>query len=353
MEQILPIARVQRTIDFSKVNKFSLTSQVSRFFLSCFLKIKKFATIASLIVLFNFIAIEVKAQYEPMFTQYAFNEMFINPAYSGSHDALSMSTLYRNQWVNIQGAPTTKTFTAHAPFANYKVGLGLTVYKDEIGVTNQSGFYANYAYRIRLADNSTLALGVLAGASGVQERLMEVKTTQGSDKQFATNTSLLLAPNFGTGLYYSTKKFYFSASVPRLMINKLVLNQDGIAERITSNFAFADLHYFIATGYVHTINPLLLVKPTLMVKTVLNAPVEYDVNLAFFFNNTIWLGAGFRSGDAVNAMAAVHLNPQFRVGYSYDYNFTTLRKYNAGSHEVVLSYTLNYYKKRVTSPRYF
>jgi type IX secretion system PorP/SprF family membrane protein len=292
------------------------------------------------------------AQYEPMFTQYSFNEMFINPAYSGSHDALSVSALYRNQWVNIEGAPVTKTFTAHAPFANNKVGLGLTVYNDAIGVTNQSGAYFNYAYRIKM-EESVLALGILGGVDGIQERLLDVRTTEGSDRQFAANTSMLLAPNFGTGLYFSNKDFYLSLSVPRLLQNKLVMNQNLQAERVTSNFNMEDLHYFMATGYVFTVNPLFKIKPSVMVKTVVNAPIEYDANLAFFMNNVLWLGAGYRSGDALNALIAVHPLPQLRIGYSYDYNLSTLRKYNAGSHEISVNYMFNYYKKRITSPRYF
>ncbi len=292
------------------------------------------------------------AQYEPMFTQYSFNEMFINPAYSGSHEALSLSALYRKQWQNIEGAPVTKTFTAHAPVMKNKVGLGLTVYSDAIGVTNQNGVFVNYAYRIRL-NKGTLALGVLGGVDGIQESLLNVNTTDGSDRHFSANTGTNLAPNFGTGLYYATGGYYLSFSVPRLLINKLVLNQNLEVERVTSSFRMEDLHYFLASGYVFNVNPMFKIKPSFMVKTVVNAPIEYDLNMAFFMNNVLWLGAGYRSGDAVNALIAVHPMPQIRIGYSYDYSISTLRKYNAGSHEFSINYMFNYYKKRITSPRYF
>ena len=90
------------------------------------------------------------AQSEPMFTQYTFNEIFINPAYAGSHEALSLSTLYRRQWMKLEGSPTTKTFTAHSNLLKSKVALGLTAYQDNIGVSTQTGLFANYAYRIKL-----------------------------------------------------------------------------------------------------------------------------------------------------------------------------------------------------------
>ena len=60
-------------------------------------------------------SVVLKAQQEPMFTQYVFNESFINPAYAGSHEGLSMNMLYRDQWVGLKGSPKTQTFTMHMP----------------------------------------------------------------------------------------------------------------------------------------------------------------------------------------------------------------------------------------------
>src|SRR5436190_22353458 len=79
------------------------------------------------------------AQYEPQFTQYMNNEQFINPAYAGSRGFAAASLLYRDQWVGIEGAPRTATFGFHSPFMYNKIGLGLCIMNDRIGVTNQTG----------------------------------------------------------------------------------------------------------------------------------------------------------------------------------------------------------------------
>jgi hypothetical protein len=50
------------------------------------------------------------AQQHPMYSQYMFNMMNINPAYAGSRGVVSATALYRNQWVNIEGAPQTLLF---------------------------------------------------------------------------------------------------------------------------------------------------------------------------------------------------------------------------------------------------
>ncbi len=294
----------------------------------------------------------VFAQSEPMFSQYTFNEIFINPAYAGSHEALSFSSVYRKQWVNIDGAPTTKTFTAHSHLFNSKVGLGLTAYQDEIGVASQTGFFANYAYRIKLS-KGTLSLGLLGGYSGYQERLSEVKTTDNGDRKFSANTPMVFAPNFGFGTYYYAKKFYFGVSIPRMMTNKLVISQFGEVERVDGSLNVEDLHYFIATGLIVDINPLLKLRPSMMIKAVANAPVEYDANLSAFLYTALWIGGGYRSGDSWNLLTAIQVNNQLRIGYSYDYTITKLKDFAGGSHEFSMNYVLKFNSKKITSPRYF
>ncbi len=291
------------------------------------------------------------AQNEPMFTQYSFNELFINPAYAGSHEAMSVSSVFREQWVNIDGAPSTKTLTAHTPFYRSKVGLGLTICQDEIGVASQTGVFGNYSYKIKL-EQGTLALGVLAGLSGYQERLLDIKTNT-PDVNFSSNTPMFFVPNFGVGTYYYTKRFYFGLSVPRLMENTLIMNQSNSIERVEARFAATRLHYFLATGIILNVGTLVKIRPSLMIKAVINAPVEYDFNLATLLVQTLWVGAGYRSGDALNFMTALQINNQLRIGYSFDYTFTTLSSYAGGTHEFSANYLFRFNGRKVTSPRYF
>lgn len=295
---------------------------------------------------------QASAQSEPMFSQYTFNEIFINPAYAGSHEALSFSSVYRKQWVNIDGAPTTKTFTAHSHLFKSKVGLGLTAYQDQIGVASQTGFFANYAFRIKMR-KGTLSLGMLGGFSGYQERLSEVKTTENGDSKFAANTPMVFAPNFGFGTYYYTKRFYFGISVPRMITNKLIINQYSQVERVDGSLNTEALHYFVATGFIFDVNPIVKIRPSMMIKAVMNAPIEYDANISTLLYNSLWLGGGYRSGDSWNILTALQVNNQLRIGYSYDYTITKLKDFSGGSHEFSMNYVLKYNSKKITSPRYF
>lgn len=295
---------------------------------------------------------QANAQSEPMFTQYSFNEIFINPAYAGSHDALSFSSVYRRQWIRINGSPTTKTFTAHSQLLKSRVGLGLTAYQDNIGVTTQTGVFGNYAYRLKL-NKGTLAMGLLGGYIAYQENLSDVETNDIDDNEFLNNTPSAFAPNFGFGTYYYTKVFYLGLSAPRLIFNKLYINQNNEVERVTSSFVKEEVHLFLASGFIFDVNPLLKIRPSGMLKVVMNAPIEYDLNLAALVLTSVWIGGGYRSGDAWNLMTAMQINDQLRVAYSLDFTFTNLRHVAGSTHELSLNYVLRYNKGKVTSPRYF
>src|ERR1700704_975127 len=137
-----------------------------------------------MVVSFVFTCIGANAQYEPLFTQYMFNETFINPAYAGSHENVATTLLYRNQWVGLDGSPKTQTLSIHAPVCKRKLGLGLSVMNETIGVSHQLGVYADFAYRI-LFDRSVLAFGLQGGFVNDEEKFSQVITNTQGDNQFA------------------------------------------------------------------------------------------------------------------------------------------------------------------------
>ena len=81
-------------------------------------------------VLAFFALVSVKAQKEPQYTQYMYNIGSFNPAYEGSVEDPEVTGLYRAQWIDIPGAPTTLRFGANIPFANEKTGLGINIIND-------------------------------------------------------------------------------------------------------------------------------------------------------------------------------------------------------------------------------
>ncbi len=294
----------------------------------------------------------VNAQYDAMFTQYMFNEMYINPAYTGTREAMSVNLTHRQQWVNFPGRPITTSFTLHGPLANDKMGLGISFLNEQIGKLNRNLVYLNYAYRIKTGDKGHLSFGLMGGIHNQVNKLSELKATESGDVQVSQNTPSIISPNFGAGIYYYTNKFYAGISIPRMVDDSYMFDQSGELVK-SAKLSANKFHYYFTVGNVFEINDDLKIKPQAMVKMVQNAPLQYDVNVNFLIKNKIWAGASYRSSSDISVLLGVQITPQLLVNYSYDYGLTKIQKYSQGSHEITIGYLFSYKQRKVATPRYF
>jgi len=296
-------------------------------------------------VILLFAAITAYSQQNPMFTQYMFNGVAINPAYAGSHDVLSLIALYRNQWVNIEGAPKTTTLTADAQLPNEKIGLALSVYNDKIGVTNNFGAYSCYSYRLKFK-KFILALGFSAGINQIAADFGNMDLSDNKpDPAFAQNISQL-TPNFGAGVYLYSEKYYFGFSIPQLASNNI------FGGDVSNQFSTAK-HFFITSGYVFAVNQDIKIRPSVFLKIVSAASPEVDFNTNVWFYDRFAVGVSYRTFDSFDALLEVKVNRQISIGYAHDFTITELRKYSSGTHEIMLRYDFAFDKTKVVTPRYF
>jgi type IX secretion system PorP/SprF family membrane protein len=245
----------------------------------------------------------VKAQYDALFTQYMFNETFINPAYTGSKEAMSATLLHRQQWVSFPGRPVTTSFSLHGPLQGTKMGVGLNLLTEKVGVMNRTLIYATYAYRIKFENKSTLAMGLMGGLESQINRLNTLKVSNDAaapaDPQFG-NTPNVLAPNFGTGLYYNNKSLYVGLSIPRLVDNKVEFASDGTSTLKTTKMDASKFTYYLTAGYVFDLDEDFKLKTNVMMKAVQNAPVQVDLGANLLIKNFLWTGLSYRTGSAIS-----------------------------------------------------
>lgn len=287
-------------------------------------------------------------QTDPMFTQYMFNELYINPAYAGSRENISVTGLIREQWVGLDGAPSTQTLSAHAPVFGKRVGVGLTVLNESIGVSKRTGFNLNGAYRIPM-DKNVLSFGLQLGMNSISENLLDLGLA--TDNQFQLNTGRQLAPNFGFGTYYLAPKWYLGLSIPRMLQNRLDVTS-GTGD-VQNKLNVKDWHYFLTAGSIHTLTTDLKLRPAIMLKAVNGAPMELDLSCNLLMREFIWAGLAYRTGDAMSLLLGAQLTKQLRLGYSYDWTTSELKDFNSGSHEIMLGYDFSFDKNKIISPRYF
>lgn len=287
------------------------------------------------------------AQQQAMFTQYMFNQLAINPAYAGIHEGISTSLLAREQWVGLEGAPSTQTFSIHSPIKYRSIALGAVLVRDQIGLTDQFGAYFSYAYRIQVTKTSKLSFGLQASFNQYQ---VDYSENIYNDPNLANQSINDLSPNAGAGIMWHSDRFYLGLSVPQLFSNSLYEGSEDAADPDAKLVR----HYFINGGYVFDLNPNLKLKPNILFKWVQGAPFEIDINANFLIKDIVWLGVSYRSLDSFDALFQIQISPQFQLGYSYDFLTTTdLSRVNSGSHEIMINYIFNLKSNKIVTPRYF
>ncbi len=290
------------------------------------------------------------AQQEAMYSEYMFNALAINPAYAGSRNAISATALYRNQWSGIEGAPKTGTFTIDAPTNNKKIGLGMQVYNDKLGITNTTGLVLSSAYRIRM-DVATLSFGLQGSVESYKADYSSVSLNENgstTDPAFTENVNSTKF-NFGTGIYYNSDKFYFGIAIPKLYPNRLSKNSSAN----TSYPSKEEMHLFISTGFLFNLNEDFKLRPSFLLKAVRGAPIEGDINTTLWIKDVLGIGAQYRTNADISGSIQIQATQQIRIGYAYDYSTTRLQNFNSGSHEIMLRYEFGFEKDKVISPRYF
>ena len=286
------------------------------------------------------------AQQDPQYTHYNYNTMTVNPGYTGSRGQLAIISLYRNQWVGVEGAPKTITFGIDSPLGRYD-GVGLSIVQDDIGPSSETYIDGNYAHQLVLnRKGDKLALGLKAGVRFLNIDWSKGRFRDAGDVLLNENINGKLLPSVGAGVFYYGRNAYLGISTPNVLTN---IHYDEIQE----SESVERVHVFLVGGYVFELNPFLKFKPSFFVKHVMGAPLSADVSVNFLMNETLTLGANYRWEDSVSALFGIQITPQLNMGYAYDFSTNALTSYNSGSHEIFLRYMLRSKRGGLKSPRFF
>jgi type IX secretion system PorP/SprF family membrane protein len=291
--------------------------------------------------------IALLGQLTPVTNQYILNPLTINPAYAGNRGGLSVAAFYRQQWVGIPGSPRTMTLEVDAPVLSSKLGLGLLVVNDVIGVTKQTEAMTTYAFRIDVGDG-LFALGLGAGVVATNTAWSDLIVHDPGDEYYLIDSKVFVVPDFSFGTFYTVKNFFVGFSIPRLLGYSFDFDRNKYALKVEPG----QYNFVLNTGYMIPLGPRAGVMPSAMVSYSIGDKLLYDASAHFILYDKFWIGASYRSTGSVTALAQFAINNQLKVAYSYDFDFGKLGTYSNGSHEVMLRYEFRY-KVDVINPLIF
>lgn len=301
------------------------------------------------LLLLSGIPLVSNAQQYPVFSQYYFNELVLNPAYAGAHVQMSLTAMYRNQWVNFPGAPRTVSFSGHTALYKNRMGVGMLINNDEIGSYKNQNLYGYYSYKIHF-QKATLSMGLSAGVNFLGADFSKLNLLDPNDPAFTFINEW--KPNFGAGVYYSKENFFIGFSVPFILNNEMAYSAENIINEIRER-----RYYFIRTGTILPLDKskIVQVNPSLLLRSQEGQPLSLDLNLGLIIHDVVSTGVSWRSGDALITFIGLKLSEKFHFAYSYDWTGSDIRRYSQGSHEFVLNYRAKVTQahKELNCPTYY
>ena len=272
-----------------------------------------------------------KAQQLPQYTQYFLNDYVMNPAIGGTKGSWIAGLNTRYQWVGIQDAPRTYILSLHGPVRNTRVGVGGYVFSDVTGPTRRTGASFSYAYHLPLNDDLNLSMGINGGVLQFVIDGSKINMKNAYDVALSNAVQSVILPDAGAGLHLYSDDFFVSFSAPQLLGSKV-----QFFENYEQTEARLARHYFLAGGYNFEVVDKFTIQPSVFMKYVEPTPIQFNATLRLVYDEFLWVGASYRSEDAVGFMIGYTLQDNISFGYSYDMPISDIQNFSTGSHEVML-----------------
>ncbi len=299
-----------------------------------------------LYIAFIVCSLSAYAQQEPQYTQYMYNMSIVNPGYMINESGIvQVGTLYRTQWVGLDGAPNTANVFAHVPLTD-QIELSVNYLNDKIGdplSLSQNIFNIDAAYKIKLKNDLNMSFGMKLGIDNLS--FDAANSNVATDPNFQNTSTTNLA--IGAGVFVFKQHYYIGLSSPNLIPSDLSASEQTVFTN--------KIHLFLIGGYVFDIDDTFKLKPSVVVKEVFGAPLSFDVSANVLYDEKFELGLSYRYQDAVSILAGFNVSSALRIGYAYDFSTSQLNDFNNGSHEFMLLYKFDVLglSKKYSSPRFY
>lgn len=295
-----------------------------------------------LITMLFFTTAKVSAQQMPYYTQFMFNEYLINPGVAGTHNFVQLRANSRIQWLGMDDAPRTMSFSMYGPWKDKSMGYGGSIFHDDTGPDSRTAINLTYAYNIALTDFIRISGGITFGlmqykfdGSGIY-----IGDEVGDDPVFNGSVESEYIPDASIGIYLYSTAFYAGIAAHQLFGNKLELYEtvDTISNDETNQLK---QHYYLTGGYHFVLNRDWIVQPSILFKTMFPNQYQFELNAKVTWQRMVWLGLTYRTSDALAVMAGYNYQNRIYIGLSYDITYSDLRRYTGGTFEVMIGVRFN------------
>jgi type IX secretion system PorP/SprF family membrane protein len=273
----------------------------------------------------------------------------INPAYCGAGEVSDLMFMTRQQWLGYSGAPENYYLAMQVPFQNRKMGIGLDFQRNTSGPFVQNGLFLNYAYEIKLAEESSLRFGLRAGINSYRILYSRLLLLDPGDELFGQDVMQRILPNAGAGIVYTWKDLYMEISAPLLLSNELASGKEDKTGMLNREARL--LHF--ESGISLSLAEGVAMKPGIGIWLNQSAPGLVDLKLTTVIRDVASFGLTYRVKGAFSGSFTYRIKDKWFIGYAYELPVGISYRASSGTHELALGFDLQFLKGKTVSPRKF
>ena len=289
----------------------------------------------NILLLITGVNVQQSMAQDPLFSQFFYNALYLNPANAGAANDPRIFLSYRNQWPAFGSTFVTYQGSYDQYIKSIQGGLGINIIRDNVagGIINSTKVDLIYARRYTINFDWTLQAGLQTSfnffgvsADGLNANLPNYATTQ---------------LDVGTGILAYSRFSQWGLSIDHLNTGFIKVNPTFVPMPLkislyySRNFKVFNPRVINSRTYI--VSPALLVQ-----KQGSSLYVNYGLGVRY---ETI-LGAVFVRTNVplqvTNTIFALGVTlGSWQLGYSYDYNLLWLKNQMpfTGAHEVTLTRT--------------
>ncbi len=284
------------------------------------------------------------AQQDAQFSQYMFNQLFLNPASAGINDEyMEFGLSHRSQWLGYTatfddgGAPSTQVLGFNMPVFQINSGFGLHIVHDRIGPLTNLEMQFSYAYHHVFKNKAKLSFG---GRMGIYNQSINGKWRYvDADDPYIPEGGAVsqLKPDFGLGIYYSTRKFFSGISLNHL-------NSAGFNYTQGITISSLNKHTTLLLGYHFDLDEKSVLTPSVLLKSDFNT-LSFEPSLMYYYKKDFFFGLSSRASNALDAVIGiigfnVLKDKSLQLRYSFDYVTSGQSAKRPTSHEIGIAYRM-------------
>jgi len=286
----------------------------------------------------------VSAQQIPVSTIYMENPFSFNPAVAGSDNMFKVRINSRMQWLGFGDGPFTAQISGYGPHQVRNIGYGGSILIDQTGLVSMTKASGAFATNIFISSEIRASFGLNLGFSQYKFDGTQLRDYMGRGIIDPRDTRLLdvsmssFMPDAGAGIFVYHYDWYCGFSAQQLFNNNVKFTKDAPDNKLNR----MKTHFYGYGGYRITMVNNFKLEPAVLIRKVVALPMQMDINAKVVYDETIWGGLSFRntfeSFDDVSLIFGYIHERRIYVSLAYDITFAKIRKYTAGSLELVLGW---------------